>query len=81
MVDKAEKGLTNWYWFSPEEYFQEKNATEISACIERPRAPVVFLDSFCTYEMIKEKKGKSTDSHKLQYGRLRELITELIEKG
>ena len=83
MVNKTEteKDLTKWYWFSPQEYFQKKNAAEISACIERPNVPVVFLDSFCTYEMIKEKKGKSTNSHKLQFGRLRELITELIEKG
>ena len=83
MVNKTEteKDLTKWYWFSPQEYFQKKNAAEISACIERPNVPVVFLDSFCTYEMIKEKKGKSTNSHKLQFGRLRELITELIKKG
>ena len=83
MVNKTEteKDLTKWYWFSPQEYFPKKNAAEISACIERPNVPVVFLDSFCTYEMIKEKKGKSTNSHKHQFGRLRELITELIEKG
>ncbi len=80
-MEKTVQKLTYWYNFSLDDYFQEKKAESISVSIERPRVPVIFLDTFCMFEMIKEQNGTSTDSHCKQYGRLRELITELIAKG
>ncbi len=81
IMDFKRSDLTYWYDFTLDDYFQEKKTESIAVSIERPRVPVIFLDTFCMFEMIKAQNGTSTDSHCKQYGRLRELITELIAKG
>ncbi len=53
IMDFKRSDLTYWYDFTLDDYFQEKKTESIAVSIERPRVPVIFLDTFFMFEMIK----------------------------